>query len=44
MPGRKNHAFEEFKLTVLPGIGLFVAVTRNSQRPLIVTVVLVSAG
>ena len=43
MPGRNNHAFEEFKAMVQPGIGLVLAVTRKSQRLLMTTVVLVSA-
>ena len=42
MFGRKSQASAEFKLIVQPGMGLFVAVTRNSQRLLIVTVVFVS--
>ena len=43
MLGKKIHASAEVRLTVLPGRGLFVVVSRSSQRPLIVTVVLVSA-
>ena len=40
--GRRNHASGELRWMVLPAIGLFVDVTRSSQRPVIVTVVFVS--
>jgi hypothetical protein len=41
-PVKNSQASMEFRLMVQPGIGLFAAVTRNSQRLLIVTVVFVS--
>jgi hypothetical protein len=43
MFGNSTHASGEFRLTVPPGIGLLVAVSFNSLRPVMVTIVLVSA-
>jgi hypothetical protein len=43
MVGSSTHASGEFRLMVQPGIGLLMLVSRNSARPVIVTVVFVSA-